>query len=311
MDNGDIDRIEEAIAWHHALARDDADWDRFTAWLEADPANRTAYDEIASIDAAVDAHRDTILAILPSETGARESRPSRRWALGAGVAAALALVVGIPLLQTPQEKAVIYTTRPAETKAVALADGTRIALSADSAISVGGNQREITLQRGAAYFDVPHDPTRQLSVTAGGYRITDIGTHFSIDSGGGRVAIAVADGTVTVTQGAGGRTVLAAGQRLIGNGEGAPMVSPIASADVASWRQGRLVYDNASLAVVAADISRYRGTPVSVDPALAERRFSGVLVIGDGTRLVSDLASVAGLRVDRRGDRIVLGGKPS
>src|SRR3569832_1930383 len=58
------DRMREAVAWHAVLSRDDADWDAFTAWLEADPANQQAYDTVALGDALVDDHRETLIDLL-------------------------------------------------------------------------------------------------------------------------------------------------------------------------------------------------------------------------------------------------------
>ncbi|MGN6377118.1 MAG: FecR family protein [Sphingomonas sp.] len=307
MDDQDEARIESAVAWQQALERDDAGWDGFTRWLEADPRHRAAFDEIALIDSAVDRHRETLRDLLVREQEpSADTRPTRRWVMGGGIAAALALSAGLALMQTPSAEATLYTSRPGESTTLGLKDGTQIALSADSAVRVGARQQDIAVERGGAFFDVPHDPRRTLTVSVNGYRITDIGTRFSVDDGAGRVTVAVAEGTVTVTPPGGNRIPLDAGQRLTAANGGAPRVTPVSPQSVASWREGRLVYDDAPLAVVAADISRYRGTQVSVDPALKDRRFSGVLTIGDGTQLVSDLAAAAGLRVVQHGGRVML-----
>jgi len=305
--------FDRAIAWQQAAATGDADWAALTLWLEADPRHAAAFDEAALIDDTVDRHRAAIAAILPRDEAAEPAPPRRRagwrWAAGGGLAAALAVVVALPMLQqAPEAAPTVYASQPGRTRDVALADGSRITLSAASRISVGAHQRTIALDSGAAWFDVPHDPTRQLTVTAGGYRITDIGTRFSVDAEDGRVVVAVAQGQVTVDPPVGDAVTLAAGQRLSGTVDAAPVVSAVAAQSVGAWRTGRLVYNDAPLSMVAADISRYRGAPVVVDPSLKGRRFSGVLVIGDGSTLVSDFAGVAGLRVERRGDAVVLRG---
>jgi transmembrane sensor len=48
--------IDEALAWHHALESEDADWDGYTVWLEADPRHRLAFDQISIVDDAVVCH---------------------------------------------------------------------------------------------------------------------------------------------------------------------------------------------------------------------------------------------------------------
>lgn len=305
MDNAAEDAIlEQAIAWQQALARDDADWTGFTEWLESNPRNRVVFDEVTFFDDMIERNREAVRTILPREETAR--RGGRRWLIGTGIAAALVAAVGLPLLlQTPQASPVVYASRPGETRTVALADGSRIALSADSAVEVADHH--ITLDRGDAYFNIPHDPARRLTITAGGYRIEDIGTRFAIDTGADRVAVAVAEGRLTVTPPTGDKVTLTADQRLAGGRDAPPRITTTIPDAVGSWRKGRLVYDDAPLTMVADDVSRYRGSPVILDPALADRRFSGVLVIGDGSQLVSDLAGLAGLHMERRGDTVVLG----
>ena len=51
----------------------------------------------------------------------------------------------------------------------------------------------------------------------------------------------------------------------------------MAAEDVAGWRDGRLVFRNEPLSLVAQQIGRHAGVTVTVDPVIADRRFSGVL----------------------------------
>ncbi|TPG21721.1 iron dicitrate transport regulator FecR [Sphingomonas koreensis] len=316
MDDRDTEIVEAAVAWQQAISRDDGDmdWEALTGWLEADPRHRAAFDELALIDAGVDEHRFAIQAILQSRSNEEEavladhrrSTGRRRWFLGTGIAAALVLAIGLPLMRSDDTAPTGYSTGPGATRSLALADGSHIELSAASAISVGPRDHQVAMLRGAAYFEVPHDPGRQLVVTAGRYRIDDIGTRFSVDLAKDRISIAVAEGNITVTPPTGALVPLARGERLTGKGTTPSTITQVAPDAIASWRRGRLIYDNASLGNVANDISRYTGKRIDLAEALDGRRFSGVLVIGDGSHLVSDLAEVAGLEVERDGARIVL-----
>ncbi|TPG42868.1 hypothetical protein EAH79_03270 [Sphingomonas koreensis] len=315
MDDRDTAIVEAAVDWQQAIARgdDDIDWHAFTSWLDSDPRHRTIFDEVSLIDAGIDEHRSAIRTMLHPQSIEDEQvvidfrRPSvkRRWFLGTGIAAALALTFSLPLIH-PQGGPTTYATGPGATRSLALADGVRIELSADSAISVGLRRRQVTMLRGAAYFDVRHDPSRELAITAGSYRIGDIGTRFSIDRAADRVSVAVAQGNVTVTPPSGERVRLAGGDRLTAERNAPATISHVAPDAVASWREGRLIYDNTPLRNVANDISRYTGKRIDLAASLDQRRFSGVLVIGDGSHLVSDLAAVTGLGVERGGARTVL-----
>jgi transmembrane sensor len=79
---------------------------------------------------------------------------------------------------------------------------------------------------------------------------------------------------------------------------------------IATWRSGQLVYRNASLQQVAREVSRYTPQPLVLDPAIAGRRFSGVLTIGDGTTLDRNLADFMGLALRRDGSASHLGARP-
>ncbi|MCM8732523.1 FecR family protein [Hephaestia sp. GCM10023244] len=317
MEESDSEIVERAVVWQRAVAGDAVDWAAFTEWLEADSRHRDAFDDIALIDSAVDTHRGALRTLLrPSardDTGeATEHRSTgRRWFLGTGIAAALALVVGLPLIQSQQTRPVAYETSPGTTRSVTLDDGSRFALSADTAVSVDHRQRRVTIVRGAVYFDVRHDPARQLIVEANGYRIADIGTRFSVDLAGEHVSIAVAQGMVIVAPPAGEPMRLEAGDAVTGNRDGSLARANVVPDAVASWRHGRLLYDNVALATVARDISRYTGERITVAVTAGDRGFSGVLVIGDGSHLVSDFAAVADLAVERSADRVVLSPKHS
>jgi len=295
--------LEEAMAWHVALESDDADWDGYTLWLEADPRHREAFDVVALTDRLVGEHRDD-LRLLTAAPPPQVRRGGRRQMLFGGVAAALALAIGIPALMPKGDT--VYATGAGETRRIALGNGAAIDLAPASRLVVKeGDENDLELAGGEAYFDVRHDPARALTIHAQGYAVSDIGTRFAMNLAGPALLVSVAEGHVAVGSEGNSPTNLAAGQKLVARGdEGTMRISRIAANDVGSWRQGRLVYDDAPLSVVAADIARYSGKAVVLDPAIRARRFSGVLSVGDGSKLLADLAAVMALRYDVQGDRI-------
>jgi len=311
------DRIEDqAWQWHCALQGDDADWDGFTAWLEADPAHRTAYDEVALLDDALDEQRARLDVIVPSDDDTSAAGKGRRWALWAGgaVAAALALFVAVPMLEPGNVAPQDYRTAVSQTREIALDDGSRITLGPSSHLTVAGSLQDKIALEGGAWFDIRHDPDRKLTVTASGRQITDIGTQFDVVAVPGYLHVAVAEGQVAV-QSADQDTKpiqLSAGRSLsIDAKASAATVRQVEPQDIGSWRAGRLVYNDAPLLLVAADISRYVGRQIIVSPDLASRRFSGVLAAEDGAKLVDELDDLMGLEAQVEGDhlRLVAGGR--
>ncbi|CAN5164756.1 FecR family protein [soil metagenome] len=308
----DIDetRLDEALAWHAALESDDADWDGYIAWLEVDPRNRTAFDSIALVATMVDTHSSEVAQLITAQSRPSAYRRFMRPLLyaGGGIAASLAVMLAVPLVRT-EERVATYAADAGRSQTVALANGISVTLSPSSRIVVHGKDASrIELAKGEAYFDVRHDPARVLKVSAGDYSISDIGTRFTVNIAQRAFRVGVAEGTITVAAAGADRPVtVKTGHELTADATNMTL-SPVPVSNVGSWRSGRLSYIDAPLALVAGDIARYMGKPVAIDPSLEMRHFSGTLVIGDGTKLLSDFASVMVLRIqpEGRGFRVSL-----
>lgn len=305
--------LDEAMAWHLALDADDADWDRYTLWLEADSRHRKAFDAIALTDRIVADHTDRLREILPAVTqpSLPERQSNRPWYFGA---AALALAIGITLPMTMMPVADVTYAAGAQPRHIALATGIAVDLGPSSIlVAKGGDTKRLELARGEAYFDVAHDPVRVLAVRAGDYSVSDIGTRFGINLSDSAVLVSVAQGQVAVNpQESSAAIRVIAGQQLLARPRGgSAIVTKVSSSNVGSWRSGQLSYSDAPLDVVAADISRYLNKPIDVDAGLADRRFSGVLAIGDGSKLLPTLTQIMALSYRDAGGHIRLSAAPA
>lgn len=291
--------------WHAAAQRGDCDWDAFTTWLEQDSSHRQAYAQLAELEDQIAHHRSALRQALPAAQA-----PGRRRAWPAAIAAMLVLGVGLVLTWNqlpfhappPQE----YTAL-AGAQQISFAD-VQVTLAPGSHLRVSGRHREHVDLTGTAYFDVPHDPRRTLVVMAGGRTIRDIGTRFEVFGATGVLKVAVAEGSVSVDlPGSSEGARVTAGQRLlVSSAPPRAEYASIATDDVAGWREGRLIIRDEPLSLVAAQISLHAGVAVTVDAAIAERRFSGVLAIGDGSQLAARLGEIMGLAVQSRGDSVHL-----
>ncbi|MDB5702937.1 MAG: anti-FecI sigma factor FecR [Sphingomonas bacterium] len=303
--------IDEAARWQAAQDSDAMDWDAFTLWLEADPRHRAAFDSLALLDDKVMAQREQIVALLP--TAPEPAEPRRYWraaslAAGGAIAAAVALAIALPHPGAVPTKLATYRTGAGETREVALRDGSRIELAPSSMMTIENDRQSQLTVAGSAYFDVPHRPGRDLTILAGGLTIHDVGTRFAVDAGVDSARVAVAEGALEISSPRIAKTVkLVSGQNfLASNSLGLMQRGAQRPETVASWRRGELVYDGAPLALVAGDVARYAGKAVTVDPAIANRRFSGVLTIGDGTGLVGTLAAIMALDARPMGNGVRL-----
>jgi len=294
-----------AARWFAAQDAEDMDWDGFTIWLEADPRHGAAFDRLALIDDDIVAQAPAIRALLPAnddadDVAAMPPAPSRRrWPMVGGgmmaAAAALALMIGLPT-RAPDDR--MWQTG-ATAQAVEVGEGIRVTIAPHSRLTATGGSQQLALQ-GAAYFDVAHREGRELAIAAGPVEIRDIGTRFDVSTDGRGVAqVAVAEGQVAVAAGALAtpRTVTA-GQNLT-LVDGRVRLGRADPAGVGGWRGGTLSYSDTPLALVAVDLSRYAGAGIRVAPSIADRRFSGALTVGDGSKLVEQVAAILDLRVVR------------
>jgi transmembrane sensor len=281
-----------------------ADWDGFSAWLEADPAHNIAYE--AALDALEGA--DALFDVPPAPAWQPAATPAhrepRRWrapALAAGVAI---LAVGGGWLALDRGSMQEYATGPGQRRAIELADGSRIVLNGDTRLAMdSANPRAVTMADGEALFQIRHDAQRPFVVTTvDGARLVDVGTTFNVVGDEGALSVKVAEGAV-VYRGTGSEMRLDAGEMLTRARAGAePRKQRVDPKTVGAWRTGYLQFAETPLGELAADLSRNLGVPVAIDDRLAARRFSGTIMADGGADAVmARVGPLLDVQLERRG----------
>jgi len=271
--------LDQAVEW--AVRMGDAsfdDWDAFTAWLERDPAHAAAYDRVMA--GAADAAE--LLPALPEagndDLPAAPAFTRRRW-IGAAVAASVAVVAGLGAWHLRGGSYAIETA-PGEHRAIALGDGDRIDLAGGSRIVLDrSDPRFAALDRGQALFTIRHDEAKPFRVEAGGNELVDIGTVFDVKHDAGTLTLAVSEGAVAFNPRRQNVQVNPGQVLTSAAGSAAYRVAAISLAQVGEWREGRLTFQDRTLAEVAADLSRASGLRFEVAPAAAGKRVSGSLLV--------------------------------
>lgn len=266
----------EALAWL-VRVNDPAftGWDAWELWLTADSRHAEAYWRLAEADAdMIEALKSAPLRPVAPVTAPRRAALPRRWAIAAAVAV---LGLGLAWLAwTERAQPWSIGTAPGETRTVALADGSRVTMDGATRLTLDrGDPREVTLEAGRVLFEVVHDEANPFRVRVAGTTLTDLGTTFDVTRLKDGTRVSVSEGIVRVDTERASAT-LRPGDSVMATSEGLERrrVSP---EDVAEWRHGRLSYSNETLAVVAQDLERVLDRPITVDPSLAARRFSGSL----------------------------------
>ena len=326
--------LEAAAAWLVRLQDEQAtgdDWLAFEAWLAADGAHAVAYDRIERLSHELDAAAPEIAALAaeaqaqtahsgrrPRQGPARRRTVTRRAWMGAGAAAAVGLAAVLVLQPRPYSAPWLsqpstYDAPVGQTRTVQLADGTQVRLNAGSRIAarVDGATRRVQMADGEAVFDVAHDPRRPFLIRVGDQEVRVVGTQFNLRRRDGRLVLTVRRGVVEVRplddRGA-APTRVTVGQQLV-HLDGAPdsLVRTADAEEAFGWTAGRLVYRDAPLSEVAADLQRRYARPVRVaDGQTAQIRLSGVLTLDDEEAVFRRLAAFAPVDVRRTKDGSVV-----
>ena len=282
--------------------------DGFKAWY-AVPANAAAYDKLV--------RRWEQSAFLPNAPLDRRARLARlgrapeprRFLVGGAVALVLLLAGGIYLVPRALDRGA--ATPVANDRQVAaqlrLADDSQVSLQPGAALApVGRDARHYRLMRGAARFEVAHDPAHPFSVEGGPVRVIARGTIFDISLADGEAEVGLTRGAVDVeiTGQTGSRATvrLSPGERIhvSPDGQVTPVATPVAVTG------GRLAFADATLDTAARAFGTTAPRIWVADPGTAARRITGTFAAGDSRAFASAAASLFQLSVTSRPDGSLL-----
>ncbi|MBN3725513.1 iron dicitrate transport regulator FecR [Burkholderia sp. Ac-20379] len=209
-----------------------------------------------------------------------------------------------------------YDTRRGALQTVSLPDASTLQLDTDTHVEARffPNRREVHMQRGQAMFAVQSDADAPFHVFARDVTVTVVGTRFAVrctETGlePGNVRVDVEEGRVRVASAApraAGRPAIAlgAGQSIATDADGRfGPIAAISPADVGAWREGRVRFDNTTLARALQEFERYVPTGVAIgDASVAALRLTGSFDVRHVASFVQALPRVLPVRIRTRGD---------
>ena len=196
-----------------------------------------------------------------------------------------------------------YGTAPGEQREVVLADGSKLFLDVDTQVQVryAERTRDVLLKKGEVFFVVSHDPARPFRVGSGDSRVTVLGTQFSVRRNAQALAVAVKQGRVALQPSLekdAEHVLLAGDSARLDLAEQRLELGHVAPEQVASWRDGQLVFRDKPLGELVEELSRYRAAPIRRgDPRLAGKRVSGTVRIARPDDFLLALPALLPVRV--------------
>ena len=295
---------EEAIVWIIRI-RDPQfdDWELFASWAE-DPVKAQTYAEMAAAD--IELAEQLTSSTIGQRQAANDDEPQgfqskRRLVLGWAVAAVVVAAVGFTVRPFGPSTYTVATAE-GEHKAIRLEDGSRIDVNGGTRLILDRhNARFARLEAGEANFSVVHDAANAFVVEAGGATLMDAGTAFNVTRIGKVTEVAVSEGLVIYNPKS-EKLALPPGRMVHVSDGQQSVLRNVDPHSVASWRDGRLIYDGAPFVKVASDLSRNLGVEISVSSELAKRPISAVIQLnGNDSKAVGDIGALLGVEAVRVG----------
>jgi len=291
------------------------DLEAFEAWLDADPARLDDYQALKATQRearALKAELTAELATIPARPRRTTARSRGLLVAGPVLAALCVAVVGVALrprlASDPMAGATTYAAATGEIREVLLADGSHVTLDTGSTIRVAmaDDARHVVLDRGQAYFDVRHDTARPFDVGVGDRRVVVTGTRFVTTLAGEAASVALLQGSVSLMSGSGQTLKMKPGDgvsyRVRLTGQSWSHIDPV---EIAPWRERRLVFRDAPVTEVVAQLSRYTPVRLVADPALARVRVTAVFPLDGEDSVVERIDRLLPVAITASGPQTV------
>ena len=327
--------LDEASSWIVRLSNESAteqDHQSFALWLGKSSEHRAAYDQVESLWFDLGCVRyveplvEPILEDQPSagegQPGAAAKQSSNLWtkiAKARNFAAAFALctVAGALFLSFDNEQKWPqrdFATTIGEQRIITLSDGSKVQLNTNSRLRVqySSDQRTVNLSQGEAYFDVSKEFDRPFIVLVPGGSITAVGTAFNIEIDPQQTLVTVTEGVVRVEE---NNNSALPPHRLTAKINDSVSIHPMAGLErvelsaldtVTAWREQNLIFRNASLAEIVAELNRYSERKIKIaDASLAYIQLSGVFKLDNPMATLEAIQTTLGLQ-SKTQDQIIL-----
>lgn len=330
--------IEQAIQWHMQL--NDAAQDELVtiqtaleAWLGVSAEHAAAYQRVQSMWQQFNV--ETIAGAKPlieSNLAAAAFLSKKKSGKKAAKSIAAVLVLGASAVlayhiqQTRPTWVAQYQTPIGQQQTIDLPDHSKLVINTDTVITVrySKHQREIVLTHGELYVQVAKDSSRPLVVSTAEGTATALGTQFSVyrqhAQQANTQAANIQSTQVTVQEsqvkacnlqrwyqlGATRCVVVSAGESTMITSQNVAPLQLVDATQVNAWVDGKLVFDNAPLSSVVAQLQRYSSTPITLAPKLAQLRVSGVFPAGNIGRSLEMLANRLPIQIDQTAQGAVI-----
>lgn len=263
--------IEELIQAYHAGELSTAQQEELLALVQTDPSAKELFRQYAvlryNMPVNENGGHEKAYEQFRSSTQTRvvRMRTVSYWA----AAASIVLLAGLFLWMRPQPAELV---RVASAGIHALPDNTKITSGQGTELSYSaefGNERNISMQRGQAFFEVKRDTLHPFTVQLPNGSVRVLGTSFNIkiDSLTGNTTLTVVSGRVQANALASSdNRILTKGQMISFTADGTLAGETIeANGNELSWKTGKLIFASTAMPDVIRAINNHFGSSLTLE----------------------------------------------
>jgi ferric-dicitrate binding protein FerR (iron transport regulator) len=163
-----------------------------------------------------------------------------------------------------------------------LADGTRIWLNAESAVTFpttfSGKERNVSMG-GEVYFEVAKNKKMPFHVISGDQTIEVLGTHFNVNAYHDENAVrtTLLEGKVKIKRGLRTAILMPGQQSVIESSNTAISVTDADTTHEVAWKNGLFSFQNADIKAIMSQIAKWYNVKVEYAGTMTDRRFYGTI----------------------------------
>ncbi len=268
-------------------------------WRAQHPAHERAWQRIEAVNARLGGAASPLRAAVARAALTCPESSGRRQSVTLLVALVFTTGVGLSLGDDVPWQPWLADERTAtgERRTRILADGSRLHLNSNSAVSIdfSAHGRRLHLLRGEILLhtgpDTAHPTPRPLWVATRHGLLQPLGTRFAVRLYDDRTRLDVLEGAVAILPARGGRIALEAGESAEFAGDAARRTG-LAEEDRVAWQDNMIVASRMRLADFLAELDRHRPGYLVCDPAVAGLRLSGSFPLDRPERVLDALRSI-------------------
>jgi transmembrane sensor len=206
-----------------------------------------------------------------------------------------------------------YSANNGVIKTVALEDGSKVTLNANSSITVprdfmGDQSREVWIH-GEAFFEVARKRNlMRFIVHTDNFDVEVLGTKFNINNRHCKSEVILAEGKLKLLAKDQKPLIMKPGEQVsLSNKQATFQKEMVKPEKYEAWRNNMLVFENTPLAEVTQMIEDHYGVKIILaDSLLAKREFTGTLPNNDLNVILLALSTSYQIQVERKGNHIFL-----